>query len=289
MSEPSKTNWIVFRNARIFDGDSAELIEGKDVVVCGGVIEDITGAPRAAGEAEIVECGGRVLLPGLIDAHVHVYAAGLNFTRLAQQPVSYLALYAALFLHACLDRGFTTVRDVGGADVGLATAIRDGLLTRVPRLFYGGRVITQTGGHGDFRPGDHALDQMVCCGCGFHADPIAVVADGVDAVRRAVREELRRGATHIKIMASGGVASPTDALERCQYSDEEIRAAVDEAERVGKYVVAHRHPAIAVRRAAGTGRPLHRALHARGSRVSGPDGGARRICCSDDGDDRRVG
>jgi imidazolonepropionase-like amidohydrolase len=253
MSEPSKTNRIVFRNARIFDGDSAELIEGKDVVVHGDVIEDITAAPRPAGEAEIVECGGRVLMPGLIDAHVHVYAAGLNFTRLSQQPVSYLAHYAALFLRACLDRGFTTVRDVGGADVGLATAIREGLLTRVPRLFYGGRVITQTGGHGDFRPGDHALDQMICCGCGFHADPVAVVADGVDAVRRAVREELRRGASHIKIMASGGVASPTDPLERCQYSDEEIRAAVDEAERVGKYVAAHCHPAIAVRRAAELG------------------------------------
>jgi imidazolonepropionase-like amidohydrolase len=252
MDEQGGMDRIVFRNARVFDGESAELIEGKDVVVAGGVIEDVTSAP-AAGDAEIVDCGGRVLMPGLIDAHVHVYAAGLNITRLAQQPVSYLAHFAAVFLHSCLDRGFTTVRDVGGADVGLASAIREGLLTGVPRLFYGGRVISQTGGHGDFRPGDHALDQMVCCGCGFHSDPVAVIADGADAVRRAVREELRRGASHIKIMASGGVASPTDPLERCQYSDEEIRAAVDEAERVGKYVAAHCHPAIAVRRAAELG------------------------------------
>lgn len=192
-------------------------------------------------------------MPGLIDAHVHVYLAGLNLTRLAQTPVSYLAHYAAQFLHACLDRGFTTVRDVGGADVGIALAIRDGLLNNVPRLFYGGRVISQTGGHGDFRPGDHRLDEVACCGCGLHSDPMAVVADGVDAVRRAVREELRRGASHVKIMASGGIASPTDPLERSQFSDEEIRAAVDEAARAGSYVAAHCHPAIAVRRAAELG------------------------------------
>jgi imidazolonepropionase-like amidohydrolase len=114
-------------------------------------------------------------------------------------------------------------------------------------------VISQTGGHGDFRPGDQGLDGMVCCGCGFHSDNIAVIADGVDAVRHAVREELRRGASHIKIMASGGVASPTDPLDRCQYSDEEIRAAVDEADRAGKYVAAHCHPTEAVRRAAALG------------------------------------
>ena len=245
---------FVFRGARIFDGHSEQLIEDRDVVVAGETIEAIQ--PRPAGDyrdAEVIECAGRVLMPGLIDAHVHVYLAGLNLTRLAQTPVSYLAHYAAQFLRACLDRGFTTVRDVGGADVGIALAIRDGLLTGVPRLLYGGRVISQTGGHGDFRPGDHRLDDVVCCGCGFHTDPMAVVADGADSVRRAVREELRRGASHIKIMASGGIASPTDPLERSQYSDEEIRAAVDEAERAGAYVAAHCHPAAAVRRAAELG------------------------------------
>lgn len=247
----------ILRGARVFDGDSEKLIENHDVVVAGETIEAVRPADaKAAGDytdGEVIECGGRVLMPGLIDAHVHVYLAGLNITRLAQTPMSYLAHFAAQFLHACLDRGFTTVRDVGGADVGIALAIRDGLLSDVPRLFYGGRVISQTGGHGDFRPGDHRLDDVVCCGCGFHADPMAVVADGADAVRRAVREELRRGASHIKIMASGGVASPTDPLERSQYSDEEIRAAVEEANRAGSYVAAHCHPAAAVRRAAELG------------------------------------
>ncbi len=183
----------------MFDGESEALREGADVVVASGLIQEISERPVDADTGtEVVECGGRVLMPGLIDAHVHVYAAGLNLIRAVQWPVSYLAHFAARFLHACLDRGFTTVRDVGGADVGLASAIKDGLLDRVPRMLYGGRVLTQTGGHGDFRPGDYALDLAQCCGCSFHGDSLAVIADGVDEVRRAVREELRRGASRIR-------------------------------------------------------------------------------------------
>jgi imidazolonepropionase-like amidohydrolase len=243
---------IVFRSVRVFDGESEKLREGVNVVVDGGIIREISERP-ATSDAEVVDCGGRVLMPGLIDAHVHVYAAGLNIVRVVQSPVSYLAHFAAQFLRTSLDRGFTTLRDVGGADIGLALAIRDGLLDRVPRLFYGGRVISQTGGHGDFRPGDHSLETGHYCGCSYHSDQLAVIADGADAVRKAVREELRRGAAHIKIMASGGLASPTDPLDRCQYSDDEIRAAVDEACRAGSYVAAHCHPAEAVRRAAALG------------------------------------
>jgi len=246
------TNRIVFRSARVFDGESESLRVGVNVFVQGGVISEISDRPASADE-EVVDCGGRVLMPGLIDAHVHVYAAGLNIVRVAQSPMSYLAHFAAQFLHASLDRGFTTLRDVGGADIGLVLAIKDGLLDRVPRLFYGGRVISQTGGHGDFRPGDHSFETGHYCGCSYHADQLAVIADGADAVRKAVREELRRGAAHIKIMASGGVASPTDPLDRCQYSDDEIRAAVEEADRAGSYVAAHCHPKEAVRRAAALG------------------------------------
>jgi imidazolonepropionase-like amidohydrolase len=245
------TKPIVFHSARVFDGES-EAREGVNVVVDGGFIREVSDRPISY-DAEIVDCGGRFLMPGLIDAHVHVYAAGLNIVRVAQSPVSYLAHFAAQFMRSSLDRGFTTLRDVGGADIGLASAIKDGLLDRVPRLFYGGRVISQTGGHGDFRPGDHALDAGHYCGCSYSPDPMAVIADGADAVRKAVREELRRGAAHIKIMGSGGVASPTDPLDRCQYSDDEIRAAVDEADRAGSYVAAHCHPKEAVRRAAAFG------------------------------------
>lgn len=236
---------VLFRNARVFDGDSPKLREGLDVLVAGGIISRIAPrSPEPSEQVDVVDCAGRVLMPGLIDAHVHVYAAGLNFTRVAQSPFSYLAHFAARFMRASLDRGFTTLRDVGGADVGLASALREGLLDGAPRLFYGGRAISQTGGHGDFRPGD-------LCVC--HIDSLTVIADGVDAVRRAVREELRRGASHIKLMASGGIASPTDPLERCQYADDEIRAAVDEAVRADSYVATHCHPAEAVRRSVALG------------------------------------
>lgn len=237
---------ILFRNARIFDGESAALRERLDVLVSDGFIRRVGPSPlEVHGPADVVDCAGRVLMPGLIDAHVHVYAAGLNLTRVAQSPFSYLAHFAARFMRASLDRGFTTLRDVGGADAGLAAALKEGLLEGVPRLFYGGRAISQTGGHGDFRPADY--------GCACHLDALTVIADGVDQVRRAVREELRRGASHIKLMASGGIASPTDPLERCQYSDDEIRAAVDEAARAGSYIATHCHPAAAIRRSAELG------------------------------------
>jgi imidazolonepropionase-like amidohydrolase len=243
---------IVFQSARIFDGASETLRTTEQVFVEGGVISEISARPPA-GEDELIDCGGRVLMPGLIDAHVHVYGAGLNIVRLVQSPMSYLAHFAAQFLRASIDRGFTTLRDVGGADIGLALAIKEGLLGTVPRLIYGGRFISQTGGHGDFRPGDHSFETGGFCGCSHHGDQLAVIADGADAVRKAVREELRRGASHIKIMASGGVASPTDPIDRCQYSEEEIRAAVEEADRAGSYVAAHCHPKEAVRRAAELG------------------------------------
>jgi imidazolonepropionase-like amidohydrolase len=140
---------------------------------------------------------------------------------------------------------------MGGADVGLARAIEADLLP-APRLFYCGHAISQTGGHGDLRAGDRGLcEGGGFCGCG--ANTLSLVADGPEAVRAAVREELRRGATHIKLMASGGVTSPTDPIEHAQFCDAEISTAVEEAERAGVYVAAHCHPAQATRRAAALG------------------------------------
>jgi imidazolonepropionase-like amidohydrolase len=131
---------IIFRSARIFDGSANQLLEEMDVLVVDGIVEDVSPRPTEIdATTEVVECAGRTLMPGLIDAHVHVYAASLNIGRVVQSPMSYLAHFAATFLHGCLDRGFTTVRDVGGADVGLASAIKEGLLGLVPRLYYGGR------------------------------------------------------------------------------------------------------------------------------------------------------
>ncbi|WP_460741634.1 metal-dependent hydrolase family protein [Mariniluteicoccus endophyticus] len=142
-----------------------------------------------------------------------------------------------------LDRGFTTVRDIGGADFGIKEAQREGLV-RGPRLFMGGKALSQTGGHGDMRgPGRNVWDPHYCCPI------IARVADGVDEVRRAARDEIRRGADHIKIMVSGGVASPTDRIDSTQYSMDEIRAIVEEAVAANRYVAAHAYTAKAILRA----------------------------------------
>jgi imidazolonepropionase-like amidohydrolase len=238
---------VVFRRAKVFDGWNHEVTDECDVLVADGLIQEISTQPLPTlDEVVAVDCRGLVLMPGLIDAHVHVYASSVNLAKSARQPATYLAHFAATFLRSCLDRGFTTIRDVGGADVGLALALKENLVEG-PRLFYGGRVLSQTGGHGDFRPVDHDLEAH-CHGCACGSDALATVVDGVDEMRRAVREEIRRGASHIKIMGSGGVSSPSDPLDRCQFSENEISAAVDEADRAGKYVAAHCHPAEAVRR-----------------------------------------
>jgi imidazolonepropionase-like amidohydrolase len=239
----------IFRNARLFDGASETLAEGMEVAVDGDLIKEVSTTPITSGEADIVDCGARVLMPGMIDAHVHVYISGLSPASLAR-PLTYHAQYATGFLRHILACGFTTVRDVGGADVGLANALADGLLEG-PRLFFGGHVISQTGGHGDSR---HADEEIECCGCRFaQMDFLSIVADGPDAVRWAVREELRRGASHIKIMGSGGVMSPNDPVDRCQFSEAEIAVAVEETTRWGAYVAAHCHPNEGVKRLARLG------------------------------------
>ena len=235
----------LIRNATVFDGNSAELLEGFDLVLEGDRIVDLGRHLKANAEVQI-DLAGRVLLPGLIDAHVHVYAVELNLTQTMRRPFSYVAHYAARFLKHMLDTGFTTVRDVGGADAGLAHALKDGLLTG-SRLVYGGRVLSQTGGHADWRPGHEHDPSCTPCGCGLIDQRLSVIADGVDEVTKAVREELRRGASHIKFVASGGVASPSDAVDSMQYSPEEIAAIVAETARHGSYAAAHCHPNAAIR------------------------------------------
>ena len=192
-----------------------------------------------ATDADQLDVTGRFVLPGLIDGHVHVTAFSAELRDLEHTAGSYVTAHAARTMRAMLGRGFTSVRDMGGADHGLARAQAEGLLPG-PRLFYCGHALSQTGGHGDMRPpGD---DRPPAAGLG-------IVADGVDAVRRAAREELRRGADHIKIMASGGVASPTDRIDSTQYSVAEITAAVEEAAAANRYVGAHAYTARAINRA----------------------------------------
>ena len=240
---------IVFEGCRVFDGVSAEPRENSSVVVEDGRIKEVAdGAVRAPADAERVACAGRTLMPGLIDAHFHALLVELTVPPLDDMPASLLYQLARRSLEGALSRGFTTVRDAGGADLGLAMAVERGLIAG-PRIFFSGRGLSQTGGHGDMR----SPTRFEPCGCAAYHGPITQVADGVDAVRRAAREELRKGAHQIKMMVSGGVLSPTDPLWMDQYSDEEIRVGVEEAATRRTYVMAHAHTANAARRCAELG------------------------------------
>jgi imidazolonepropionase-like amidohydrolase len=242
---------ILFTNAALFDGVGPELRSGAQVLVADGLVQDVSDrAIQAPAGAEVVDLAGRTLMPGLIDAHVHIWATDLDMLKLITRRTEYLAAFAYRSLAAMLDRGFTTVRDAGGTDVGYAQALADGLAVG-PRLLHAGRILSQTGGHGDLRrPGDFICACELREGGGAR---FSHIVDSPDEVRKAVREELRNGAHQIKIMGSGGVASPADPVDRLQFSDAEISAAVEEATRHGAYVMAHCHPAEAVRRCAELG------------------------------------
>lgn len=221
-------------NALVFDGESADLVDGP-VHVEDGRIVAIGGSFTAD---QVIDARGGTVLPGLIDAHCHAYGISLDMLGIEGRPLSYVALAGARRLAASLRRGFTTVRDVAGGDAGLGRAIAEGLIPS-PRYLYTGAALSQTGGHGDPR----GVDSDVC-GCHSHATE---VVDGVDAVRTAVRERFRIGAHAIKIMTSGGVMSLADPIRVPQYSAEEIRAATDEAGRRGSYVAAHAYSPEAIR------------------------------------------
>lgn len=234
----------LFRHGWIFDGTGEDLLEDVEVLVEGSRIVEVSDVPIRSGTAEVVDLRGRTLMPGLIDAHFHAIAASPDLGAVEHMPPSLIAQHARANLEATLQRGFTTVRDAAGADYGLSRAIEAGLIDG-PRLFYSGHALSQTGGHGDFRSYESG---PALCSCGLGARHFSTVADGVPDVRRAAREELRRGATQIKIMGSGGVSSPSDPISNLQYSEEEIRAAVWEAHSWGTYVMAHVYTPEAIRR-----------------------------------------
>ena len=240
--------FVVFKNARVFDGIHEDCPEGMQVLVEAGVIREVSEKPIKASDAHVIDVGGRTLMPGLIDAHVHAYTPTFSGFNNDHMPPSLMASYAAMILTGMLRRGFTTVRDAAGGDRGLWLAIERGLI-QGPRFFYSGKAISQTGGHGDMRP----LDHHESCGCGSYSGAISMVADGVDGVRRAVREELRQGAHQIKIMASGGVISPADPLWMNQFTEEEISAAVYETANRRTYVMAHCHTDEAAKRCVALG------------------------------------
>ncbi|HML11082.1 MAG TPA: amidohydrolase family protein [Stellaceae bacterium] len=240
---------IIFANAAVLDGAHRERREGHHVLVEDERIKEVSERPIASAGADVIDLAGRTLMPGLIDAHCHAIAVGANLPRLAEEPITLVTLQAARVLEGMLARGFTTIRDAGGGDGGLAEAVAQGLV-RGPRIFPSGRALSQTGGHGDLRPRTLSVQSCACCEYGAG---LARIADGVDECRRAARDELRKGATQIKIMASGGVASPYDPIWNLQYSDEEMRAIVEEARAWHTYVLAHAYTPEAIRRAVENG------------------------------------
>jgi len=236
---------ILFTNARVFDGSSEDCAQNVSVWIEDGVIREVSERPVKAANATVIDVGGRTLMPGLIDAHIHAHSSDVNIQKVDAAGEAYRTAHAVRVLGHALDCGFTTVRDIGGGDYSLWRAIEDRLI-RGPRFMYAGKIISMTGGHGDFRP--MSLDAAHgLCACGGH-NCLSVVADGVEECIRATREQLRRGAHCIKIMGSGGVASPTDPIWMNQYREDEIRAIVNEAVERRTYVSAHCHPASAVRR-----------------------------------------
>ena len=235
---------VVFANCAVLDGTIKERREDYHVLVEGNRIREISDRPLRSAAAETIDLKSRTLMPGLIDAHVHVLAVDAALARLSERPVTLLTLQAAKVLEAMLQRGFTTIRDAAGADGGLADAVEDGLV-HGPRIFPSGMALSQTGGHGDTRPRTQPVNTCACCAGGL---AMSRIADGVAECRRAARDELRKGATQIKIVASGGVASPYDPILNLQYSEEEVRAIVEEAQAWHTYVMAHAYSPEAIRR-----------------------------------------
>lgn len=238
------TRHYALTDCRIVDVIAGEIVCGKAIVVRDDTIEALVAESELPPEIRRVPLGGRHVSPGLLDCHAHCFIGQFNDHNSVLP--SEMTARAGIHLEGMIQRGFTTVRDAGGADQGHKAAVEKGLFAG-PRLFIAGKVLSQTGGHGDHR------GRADTCACSTHVGGIAIIADGVDEVRKATRENIRQGVDQIKIMAGGGVSSPADKLIHPQYSLEEMAAIVDEATRFGKYVMAHVYSDVGIKRAVETG------------------------------------
>ncbi|HEV3490136.1 MAG TPA: amidohydrolase family protein [Reyranella sp.] len=234
----------LFTNAALVRDGCTELQPSFNVLVKDSRIVSVSAQPIDAPEAAVIDVGGRTLMPGLIDAHAHITGLSLTPKNIAY-PAAEIAIASANYLRHCLMDGYTTIREAGGADHATARLLAEGHIIG-PRLFYSGKALTQTGGGADFRTPDEEIDP-----CG-HVGPfsnMSVIADGIDEVRKAAREELRKGATQIKLFASGGVVFPAEGhATRYEFAEQELSAIVEEAAARGTYVMAHVYTDEGVRR-----------------------------------------
>jgi imidazolonepropionase-like amidohydrolase len=247
MNGSEATASTLFRDVKIFDGRSDQLSDPTDVLITGNTIATISpqvDSPAGDEQRTVIDGGGRVLMPGLIDAHTHLWFETLPLHVGATADSSYIDLVSGIAAQALLKQGFTTVRDAGGPVFGLKRAIDEDLIAG-PRIFPSGAFISQTSGHGDYRS-RYEVPRGVC-GHLSHQELVgaAAIADGVGEVLRAVREQLMLGASQIKMMAGGGVVSayPIDVTE---YTEAELRAGVEAAENWGTYVLVHAYTPRAV-------------------------------------------
>lgn len=240
---------LLFINATLVDGVSDTALKNHQLLVEDGRISQISASPIEAPSATVVDLKGKTLMPGLIDCHVHVIASSANLGHNAMLPDSLITARAAKIMQGMLNRGFTTVRDVGGADYGLKQALEEGLLSG-PHLMICGKALSQTGGHTDYRGRYDSRN------ADFYANKLGAlgrICNGVDEVRRAVREEIKAGAEFIKVMANGGVSSPSDPIDFLSFSVSELEAIVEEASNAQTYVSAHLYTDEAIRRAVNAG------------------------------------
>jgi imidazolonepropionase-like amidohydrolase len=245
----------LFRNVRVFDSKAGKLTDPRNVMVHANIIERVSSGSLpmpADAKVTVIDGGGRTLMPGLIDAHVHVMLVRPTPAGALTADPGYLNLMAGAEATDMLMRGFTTVRDVGGPTFGLKRAVDEGIVAG-PRIYPSGAVITTTGGHGDFRQLFELprvlggpLSRMETLGA-------SMLADSPDEVRVRVREQLMQGASHIKLMAGGGGASPHSPLDVSTFTEPELRAAVEAAENWGTYVTVHAYTPAAIKRAIAAG------------------------------------
>ena len=226
---------VTVSHGTVLDTATMNMVENQTVVIEADRIVDVVDGAASVDADLDIDASNQFVLPGFIDGHFHHWIVTMDFARLSNMTAEERGINMGLLAEGTLRRGFTTIRDAGGDNRGLMRAIASGAV-RGPRIVQAGRIISQTGGHGDFRSGDVAPPE---CGCQIFTDHASHIVDGVDACRKVARQALRDGSQFLKIMTSGGVSSPTDPFDSIQFTAEEIRAITVETDHRHTYTTSH--------------------------------------------------